>query len=141
MPSALLEVKDVKKHFPIKRGLMSKTAGFIKAVDGISFSVNRGETLGLVGESGCGKSTTGRLLLRLLEPTAGEVLFEGKNIYRLSFGQMRQLRRDMQIIFQDPYASLNPRLTVEDIVIEPLVIHSIGDSQARKKRVGELLGM
>lgn len=139
MPSALLEVKDVKKHFPIKRGLMSKTAGFIKAVDGISFSVNRGETLGLVGESGCGKSTTGRLLLRLLEPTAGEVLFEGKNIYRLSLGQMRQLRRDMQIIFQDPYASLNPRLTVEDIVIEPLVIHGIGDSQTRKKRVEELL--
>ncbi|WP_027365997.1 ABC transporter ATP-binding protein [Desulfotruncus alcoholivorax] len=141
MSGALLEVKDVKKHFPIKRGLMSKNAGCIKAVDGVSFSVHKGETLGLVGESGCGKSTTGRLVLRLLEPTSGEVLFEDKNIYRLSFNQMRQLRRDMQIIFQDPYASLNPRLTVEDIIIEPLVIHGIGDSHSRRQRVKEMLDL
>jgi len=135
----LLEVKEVKKYFPIKRGVLSKTVGWIKAVDGVSFQVNKGETLGLVGESGCGKSTTGRLALRLLEPTAGEVLFEGRNIYELAPEQMRQIRRDMQIIFQDPYASLNPRLTVEDILMEPLVIYRMGDGPSRRKRVKELL--
>ncbi|WP_333870697.1 dipeptide ABC transporter ATP-binding protein [Desulforamulus putei] len=139
MSGPLLEVKEVKKYFPIKRGVLSKTVGWIKAVDGVSFQVNKGETLGLVGESGCGKSTTGRLALRLLEPTAGEVLFEGRNIYELAPEQMRQIRRDMQIIFQDPYASLNPRLTVEDILMEPLVIYRMGDGPSRRKRVKELL--
>ncbi|MEG6520531.1 ABC transporter ATP-binding protein [Desulfotomaculum sp. 1211_IL3151] len=139
MSVPLLEVKGVKKYFPIKRGIFSKTVGNIRAVDGVSFQVNKGETLGLVGESGCGKSTTGRLVLRLLEPTAGEVFFEGQDIYKLGSDQLNKLRRDMQIIFQDPYASLNPRLTVEDILVEPLVIHNIGAGPSRRKRVKELL--
>lgn len=139
MSVPLLEVKGVKKYFPIKSGIFSKTVGNIRAVDGVSFQVNKGETLGLVGESGCGKSTTGRLVLRLLEPTAGEVFFEGQDIYKLGSDQLNKLRRDMQIIFQDPYASLNPRLTVEDILVEPLVIHNIGDGPSRRKRVKELL--
>lgn len=139
MSVPLLEVKGVKKYFPIKRGIFSKTVGNIKAVDGVSFQVNKGETLGLVGESGCGKSTTGRLVLRLLEPTAGEVFFAGQDIYKLGSDQLNKLRRDMQIIFQDPYASLNPRLTVEDILVEPLVIHNIGDGPSRRQRVRELL--
>lgn len=136
----LLEVKNLVKHFPITKGIIfSKQVGAVKAVDGISFTVNRGETLGLVGESGCGKTTTGRVILRLIEPTSGEVLFDGKNVPELSKEELRELRRDMQIIFQDPYASLNPRMTVADIVGEPLHIHGLAKGKEREKRVQELL--
>ena len=136
----LLEVKDLVKHFPIYKGwLISKQIGSVKAVDGISFSINRGETLGLVGESGCGKSTTGRLILRLIEATSGEVWFEGQNVLNLGREEMRELRKDMQIIFQDPYASLNPRMTVGDIIGEPLRIHGIATGREKDKRVRELL--
>ena len=136
----LLEVKDLVKHFPITKGfIMSKQVGAVKAVDGVSFTINRGETLGLVGESGCGKSTTGRLILRLIEATSGEVWFEGRNVLELGREEMRELRRDMQIIFQDPYASLNPRMTVGDIIGEPMQIHGIAKGQEKERRVQELL--
>lgn len=137
---ALLEVKNLVKHFPITQGIVfSKKVGAVQAVDDISFSVRKGETLGLVGESGCGKSTTGRVLLRLIEATSGDVTFEGRNILSLSPKEMRELRKDMQIIFQDPYASLNPRMTVGDIIGEPLKIHGLAKGKERQKRVQELL--
>ena len=133
----LLETKDLRMHFPIKAGILRRTVGHVKAVDGVDLAIRRGETLGLVGESGCGKSTLARLILRLLEPTDGEVIFEGENILAYDRKRMLRVRRNMQIVFQDPYASLNPRMTVGNIVGEPLKIHSIeGD---RKKRVQELL--
>ncbi|RMF87599.1 MAG: dipeptide ABC transporter ATP-binding protein [Nitrospinota bacterium] len=135
----LLEVRNLKKHFPIKGGIFSKTVGYVYAVDGISFTLNAGETLGLVGESGCGKSTAGRTILRLIEPTAGEVYFEGRNIYSLNKSEMRSLRKEMQIIFQDPYASLNPRMTVGNIVGEPLDIHKVAKGTEREDRVATLL--
>jgi oligopeptide transport system ATP-binding protein len=135
----LLEVTHLKKHFPIKGGILSKTIGYVYAVDDISFSLNRGETLGLVGESGCGKSTTGRTILRLLEPTAGGVKFEGQEITQLNKGDMRALRREMQIIFQDPYASLNPRMTVGSIIGEPLEIHKIARGAEKEEQVATLL--
>ena len=121
----LLEVKHLKKHFPIKGGVFSKTIGYVYAVDDINFTLEKGETLGLVGESGCGKSTTGRTILRLIEPTDGAIYFEGQDITTLDKSAMRALRREMQIIFQDPYASLNPRMTVGSIIGEPLEIHKI----------------
>ena len=127
----LLEINSLKKHFPIKGGVFSKTIGYVYAVDDISFTLHRGETLGLVGESGCGKSTTGRTILRLLEPTDGEIKFEGQSITDLEKGDMRSLRREMQIIFQDPYASLNPRMTVGSIIGEPLEIHKIARDGCR----------
>jgi oligopeptide/dipeptide ABC transporter ATP-binding protein len=136
---SLLEVKGLKKHFPIRTGILKRTTGQVYAVDGISFSVEKGETLGLVGESGCGKSTTGRAVLRLIAPTAGTITFEGVDVMAASRTKMQRLRRDMQIIFQDPYASLNPRMRVRNIVGESLNIHNIGTEAERKKRVFELL--
>ena len=135
----LVKVENLKKYFPIKRGVLRRTVGFVKAVDGISFDIYKGETLGMVGESGCGKSTAGRTILQLYEPTAGEVYMEGKNLTTLNNRDLRKARRDMQMIFQDPYASLNPRMTVGNIVSEPLKIHGIGNSASRKERTEELL--
>ncbi|MBX3290520.1 MAG: dipeptide ABC transporter ATP-binding protein [Acidobacteria bacterium] len=130
----LLEVKDLVKHFPVE-----DSDDVVRAVDGISFDIIAGETLGLVGESGCGKSTVGRCLLRLHEPTSGEVIFEGRDIIGLHSSEMQALRREMQMIFQDPYASLNPRLNILSIVSEPLKIHRIGDKKERRDRVADLL--
>ena len=138
----LLEVDDLAKHYPMRRGIVfSKTVGTVRAVDGIGFSLARGETLALVGESGCGKSTTARLVLRLIEPTTGTVHFEGQDITTLGGTALRALRRRMQIVFQDPFASLNPRMTVGAIIEEPLVVHAIGDKSSRRARVAELLGL
>ncbi|MBP7415159.1 MAG: dipeptide ABC transporter ATP-binding protein [Pyrinomonadaceae bacterium] len=133
-PEALLEVKNLVKHFPV-----DNSDDVVQAVDDVSFDLIQGETLGLVGESGCGKSTVGRCLLRLIEPTSGEVLFEGKNIVGLPNKEMQMLRREMQIIFQDPYASLNPRLSIRSIVSEPLKIHGIGNKNEQNERVADLL--
>jgi oligopeptide transport system ATP-binding protein len=135
----LVKVRNLKKHFPIKRGVFRRQVGAVQAVDGVTFDIYQGETLGLVGESGCGKSTTGRTILQLLEPTDGQVFYADKELTGLSRSDMRKARRDMQMIFQDPYASLNPRMTVASIVGEPLSIHNIGDSASRKERVQELL--
>src|SRR5919204_3666109 len=135
----LLDVKHLKKHFPIKGGVFSKTIGYVYAVDDINFTIEKGETLGLVGESGCGKSTTGRTILRLIEPTDGTISFEGQDITNLDKSAMRALRREMQIIFQDPYASLNPRMTVGSIIGEPLEIHGLAKGREKQERVQELL--
>ena len=138
----LLEAVGLEKHYPIRRGLVfARNAGAVRAVDGVSFRIARGETLALVGESGCGKSTTARLVLRLIEPTAGAVRFEGQDITHLSGPALRGLRRRMQIVFQDPFASLNPRMTVGQILEEPLVVHRIGKRDERRARVAELLGL
>src|SRR5512138_2419593 len=140
MTETLLSVKNLKKHFAISSGVFARTHDHVHAVDGVSFDIAQGETLGLVGESGCGKSTTGRCILRLIEPTSGEVWFEGADVTRLGTDALRQLRRDMQIIFQDPYASLNPRLTVGAIIGEALQIHGLAKSRkALEERVVELL--
>src|SRR5450759_4423526 len=135
----LLEVRGLKMWFPIFRGILQRHVADVKAVDGINFDVYKGETLGLVGESGCGKSTTGRAILQLYRPTDGEVLFEGKNLPDIKGNDLRQMRRQMQMIFQDPYASLNPLMTVGSIVGEPLEVHNIGDRASRLERVRELL--
>ena len=139
----LLEVRNLKKHFPIQKGVLRRTAGYVRAVDGVDFSLRTGETLGLVGESGCGKTTTGRLILRAIEATDGQVLFRREggmtDITTLSKEQMTALRREMQIIFQDPFSSLNPRMTVSEIVAEPLVIHRVASGAALKLKVQELL--
>ncbi len=137
----LLEVRNLKKYFPIKRGIVfSRHVGDVKAVDGISFNIKKGETVGLVGESGCGKSTVARVIIRLLEPTDGEIIFEGTDITKLPQSELRKLRRDMQIIFQDPYSALNPRMTVSEIIGEPLEVHKVvNNSKEKQKRIQELL--
>jgi len=135
----LLEVKNLKKYFDIRGGLLNQVTGHVKAVDDVSFSVSRGETLGIVGESGCGKSTTGRAILRLLEPTGGQVYFDGVDLAKLSQEEMRQKRKDIQMIFQDPYASLNPRMLVADIIGEALPAHGISNKGEIIRRVNETL--
>ena len=135
----LLHVDDLKMHFPIYRGVFQRQVGAVRAVDGVSFDVKRGETLGLVGESGCGKSTTGRTILQLYKPTSGAVTFDGTNLVTLKGEQMRQMRRKMQMIFQDPYASLNPRMTVAQLVGEPLIVHSAATGAEITERVAHLL--
>src|SRR6185437_2910437 len=138
--SPLLEVVGLARHYAVNSGILfGKTTGTVRAVDGISFSLGRGETLALVGESGCGKSTTARLVLRLIEPSAGSIRFEGADITQLTGEPLRKLRRRMQIVFQDPFASLNPRMTVGQILEEPLIVHDLGDAAARRVRVEELL--
>ena len=136
---ALLEIRDLKKYFPITRGVFQRHVGDIKAVDGVTFDIQQGETLGLVGESGCGKSTTGRTILQLYRPTAGEIYLDGVNLAELKGSKLQQMRKRMQMIFQDPYASLNPRMTVGSIVGEPLEIYKIAKGNEKKKRVEELL--
>jgi oligopeptide/dipeptide ABC transporter ATP-binding protein len=139
MTEPLLQVRDVRTHFPVRGGLLGRVRGTVKAVDGVSFDVRRGETLGLVGESGCGKSTLGRTLLRLIDPTAGSIRFEGRELTGLSQRELRPLRRRMQLIFQDPYASLNPRMTVRDIIGEPFAIHGLARGREREEKVLALL--
>ena len=136
---SLLEIRDLKKYFPVGDGLFSRKKGNVKAVDGVNLTINEGETLGLVGESGCGKSTLGRTILRLIEPTSGEVIFHDKNLLALSARELREMRREMQIIFQDPYASLNPRMRVGDIIGEGLEIHKLARGRAKRDRIMELL--
>src|SRR5579884_2602767 len=137
--NTLIEVKNLYKYFPIHAGLVSRHVGDVKAVDGVDFGIARGETLGLVGESGSGKTTIGRVILRLLAATSGEVWFDGRNILNCTRTELRKLRKEMQIIFQDPFASLNPRMTVSDIVGEPLKIHHLAKGKEVEERVQELL--
>src|SRR5437016_12630730 len=136
---SLLVVRDLRKYFPVKRGVLARVVAQVKAVDGVTFAVSRGETLGLVGESGSGKTTVGRCILRLIEPTSGSIEFDGVDVLQLGSGDMRRMRRNMQIVFQDPYASLNPRMTVGTIVSEPLIIHGGMNNSERADRVAELL--
>jgi peptide/nickel transport system ATP-binding protein/oligopeptide transport system ATP-binding protein len=135
----LVVVRDLKKYFPVRRGLLQRVVAWVKAVDGVSFNIRRGETLGLVGESGCGKTTVGRTILRLIEPTAGEVYFEGRNIFALTKSELKALRRDMHIIFQDPYSSLDPRMPVGASIAEGLAVHGIGTPKERMEMVIDLL--
>jgi len=137
----LVDVKDLKMHFPVTSGLVfQREVAQVKAVDGVSFSIKRGETLGLVGESGCGKTTTGRCILQLYKPTAGQVMFEGNDLTQMGNRQMRRMRREMQVIFQDPYSSLNPRMTAGDIIGEPLVVHGlVRNNKEKRDKVRELL--
>ena len=137
----LLDVRNLKKYFPANERLFTASGESVKAVDDVSFTIGRGETFGLVGESGCGKSTTGRCILRLIEPTSGEVWFDGRDLLSVGSDELRSLRRDIQIIFQDPYSSLNPRMSVERTVGEPLIIHRVGTRSERRDRVAELLGL
>jgi oligopeptide transport system ATP-binding protein len=135
----LLKVENLTKHFPIRRGLLSRTVGQVRAVDGVSFEIAKGEVLGLVGESGCGKTTTGRCILRLIEPTSGKVIFDGRDVTAMDRRALRAMRREMQIVFQDPYSSLNPRLTVGSMLGEALAIHHIAKGAAARERIAELL--
>ena len=139
--NTLLRVDDLMMHFPIYRGVIQRQVGAVRAVDGVSFDIRRGETLGLVGESGCGKSTTGRTILQLYRPTAGSVEFEGVDLVHLKGEALRKMRRKMQMIFQDPYASLNPRMTVADIVGEPLMVHNVATGKEIEERVKYLLNV
>src|SRR5947208_16051994 len=134
----LLEVRDLRKYYPVTKGcIFQRQVGAVKAVDDLSFFIRKGETLGLVGESGCGKTTTGRVILRLQEPTAGQALFEGRDIFKLGKEELRRLRRAMKIIFHDPYSSLNPRMTVGDSISEPLVTHRLAPRDDKVRRVHE----
>lgn len=135
----LLVTKDLKKHFPIKAGILQRTVGYVKAVDGISFHINKGETFGLVGESGCGKSTAGRTIIALYEPTSGQVIFDGKDIFKAKNSELADVRRNMQMIFQDPYASLNPRKTVNTILEQPFVVQKLYSKKERQERIDWLL--
>jgi len=135
----LLSVTDLRVHFPIKKGIFSRIIGYVYAVDGISFALKKGETVGLVGESGCGKTTTGMAILRLIEPTSGEVTFGGMNVSHMTKSQLQSLRRQMQIIFQDPYSSLNPRMTVNQIIGDPMDIHGVYQGREREERIAYLL--
>jgi len=135
----LLEVRDLVKHFPIKGGILQLPVAWVKAVDGVSFEIAKGETLGLVGESGSGKSTVARTILRLIPPTSGEVLLDGQSVFKASAGEMKKLRRDVQIIFQDPFGSLNPRMSVGEIIGEGLVVHGVGSPKQREAAVNRLL--
>jgi len=139
MSEPLLQVKGLKKYFPVTQGLMGKVIGHVKAVDDVSFTINQGETLGLVGESGCGKTTVGRTLLRLIEPTEGSIVYCGQDLTMLGHAQLRSVRKQMQIIFQDPFSSLNPRMTAGAIVAEGLVVQGMGDRQTRARMVAETL--
>jgi oligopeptide transport system ATP-binding protein len=137
---ALLTVRNLKKYFPVKKGIIiDRTVDYVRAVDDVSFDVRPGETLGLVGESGSGKTTTGYCVLQLLKPTSGSVLYEGKELTKMGRRELRQIRRDIQIVFQDPYASLNPRMTVGDIVAEPLTVHNVGNRRSRRRSAEQLL--
>ena len=136
--ASLIEVTELKKHFPIRKGVLQRTVGNVHAVDGVSFAIEEGETLGLVGESGCGKTTVGRTVLRLVEPTSGSIKVRGQEIGGLTKTEMRPLRRQMQIVFQDPFSSLNPRIRVKDIVGEPLKVHGVGNASEREDRVAAL---
>ncbi|MCM3240264.1 dipeptide ABC transporter ATP-binding protein [Heyndrickxia oleronia] len=136
--STLVEVKNLKKHFPISKRIFSKKTSVVKAVDGLTFTIEKGETLGLVGESGCGKSTTGRMIMRLIEPTEGQVFFNGQDITSFSEDKLRKFRKEFQMIFQDPFASLNPRMKIGDIIEEPLIVHGV-EKEERKQRVERLL--
>ncbi|MBI4769489.1 MAG: dipeptide ABC transporter ATP-binding protein [Chloroflexi bacterium] len=137
--NALVRVEQLKMHFPIRRGVLQRQVGAVKAVDGVSFDIHKGETLGLVGESGCGKSTTGRVIVQLYRPTAGRVFYEGEDLTALKGEALRRMRRKIQMIFQDPYASLNPRMTVGDIIGEPLMVHGVGTGREREEQVNHLL--
>ena len=137
----LLEVRDLKKYFPVTGGFLKKTVGWVKAVDGVDLTIGTGETFGLVGESGCGKTTVGKLVLRLIEATSGDIRFQGRNIRDLDKKELRALRKEMQIIFQDPYGSLNPRMNIGDIVAEPLRWHRLVDESQANGRVCKLLDM
>jgi oligopeptide transport system ATP-binding protein len=139
MSTTLLDVKGLKKYFPIEGGLLKKTVGHVKAVDGVNFSIYKGETLGIVGESGCGKSTMGRLVLNLIEPTEGDVTFEGTNLKKLGKKEMLKARREMQCVFQDPFASLNPRMTVGFLIAEPLLVAKMASKDEAFKQAGDLL--
>lgn len=139
MSENLLEVRDLKKYFPITAGLLRRTVGYVKAVDGVSFTVREGETLGIVGESGCGKSTTGRMIMRVLDPTEGQIIFDGQDITHLQGRALRAIRPKFQMVFQDPYASLNPKMAVQDIIAEPLIVNKVCSKKEAVERVVELL--
>lgn len=139
MAQELLKVNDLKQHFPIKGGMLGRTVNHVKAVDGVSFAIKEGETVSIVGESGCGKSTTGRAILRLDEPTSGEIEFQGKDLLSISKSEMRKMRKDLQIIFQDPYASINPRQTVRQILEEAMEIQNAVPKKERENRIKELM--